>query len=576
MNQDNIFDVSKLPFSRYGSYLALFEKKKGILSVHWVMKVFNDDTYTIEFLYHGKKVTPEFSMSPICLKAAYRDANAIFYIHSDDSIAIDGEGFDFTIKPKHALLNNCYGTEYGANNFEVISFKKHFFASFKVFQGRGKLSSLKVPVSTTDVTPVDKKSVFKIQQENGHVRLIFHLSDKQLRLSEISMDSERDLNVIEKEWNSFLEKLPNVKEEHREFAECSWYNLWSSVIRKSRFISCDTMLMSKNRMCALWSWDNCFNAMALNETLPELAYKQFTLPYEFQSETGALPDLISYNNEVYYGITKPPVHGWAFEKMRKDHTFSMEQLQYVYEAMSKQTRWWFDYSDADNDGIPDYPHGCDSGADNGTNFLKLGHFVESPDLPAYLFLQMKVLAQLAKELHLEADETQWNIKAEQLLKRFLDHSIENSIFVSKKSHTHEYNKKSESFLHLMPLIIGEYLNKELVETMLQKLKERHLTEYGISSEAYKNKKYYHKDGYWQGPIWAPSTYLFIDALKRIGEKALAKEIVEKYLNMVIYVAKGNYENYDAKTGRGLRAPGYTWTASVTLLLMKELNAGEFE
>ena len=31
-------------------------------------------------------------------------------------------------------------------------------------------------------------------------------------------------------------------------------------------------------------------------------------------------------------------------------------------------------------------------------------------------------------------------------------------------------------------------------------------------------------------------------------------------------AKGNYENFDALSGMGHRAPGYTWSASVYMLL----------
>ena len=36
-------------------------------------------------------------------------------------------------------------------------------------------------------------------------------------------------------------------------------------------------------------------------------------------------------------------------------------------------------------------------------------------------------------------------------------------------------------------------------------------------------------------------------------------------------AKGNYENFDALTGKGLRAPGYTWSASVYMLLHWEFG-----
>ena len=37
---------------------------------------------------------------------------------------------------------------------------------------------------------------------------------------------------------------------------------------------------------------------------------------------------------------------------------------------------------------------------------------------------------------------------------------------------------------------------------------------------------------------------------------------------------GFWENYDALTGKGLRCPGYTWTASVFLLMAEWLAAQE--
>ena len=39
--------------------------------------------------------------------------------------------------------------------------------------------------------------------------------------------------------------------------------------------------------------------------------------------------------------------------------------------------------------------------------------------------------------------------------------------------------------------------------------------------------------------------------------------------MAEHKAQGQYENFDALTGVGLRAPGYTWTASVFMLLTWE-------
>lgn len=87
---DNLIsiDISKIPFSRYGSLLALFEDEQNELSVRWVAKTFNDDMFRIAFLYNGEIVKPQFSATPVCVKASYKDAEAVLYIQSDSSIVI--------------------------------------------------------------------------------------------------------------------------------------------------------------------------------------------------------------------------------------------------------------------------------------------------------------------------------------------------------------------------------------------------------------------------------------------------------------------------------------------------------
>ncbi|MFQ6115089.1 MAG: trehalase family glycosidase [bacterium] len=100
-----------------------------------------------------------------------------------------------------------------------------------------------------------------------------------------------------------------------------------------------------------------------------------------------------------------------------------------------------------------------------------------------------------------------------------------------------------------------------------------MTEHGLATEALKSP-YYESDSYWRGPIWAPSTYLIVDGLRRGGNYDLALKIARGFCNMIKNNAGGNYENFDAVTGKGLRAPGYTWTASVHMLLLTEFISKE--
>jgi len=124
----------------------------------------------------------------------------------------------------------------------------------------------------------------------------------------------------------------------------------------------------------------------------------------------------------------------------------------------------------------------------------------------------------------------------------------------------------------MPLVLGELLERSKFDALVEALERDYLTEHGLATEM-PSSPLYEADGYWRGPIWAPSTYLIVDGLRRGGRGDLAREIARRFCHMIRSVAMGNYENFDALTGRGLRAPGYTWTASVFLLLVWEYLTG---
>ena len=66
------------------------------------------------------------------------------------------------------------------------------------------------------------------------------------------------------------------------------YVLWSATVRPLGFVTRETVLMSKHWMDKVWSWDHCFNALALAPSHPELAIDQFLVVFDHQVATGAL------------------------------------------------------------------------------------------------------------------------------------------------------------------------------------------------------------------------------------------------------------------------------------------------
>ena len=92
----------------------------------------------------------------------------------------------------------------------------------------------------------------------------------------------------------------------------------------------DAMLMSKKGMNSVWSWDHCFNALAMANISQKIAIEQFLIPFELQSESGVLPDMWNPNSEIVWGVTKPPIHGWCFDKMMDRHEYSNDVYEKVY------------------------------------------------------------------------------------------------------------------------------------------------------------------------------------------------------------------------------------------------------
>ena len=102
--------------------------------------------------------------------------------------------------------------------------------------------------------------------------------------------------------------------------------------------------------------------------------------------------------------------------------------------------------------------------------------------------------------------------------------------------------------------------------MISDIKNLFLTKWGLATEEPCSERYV-ADGYWRGPIWAPSTMLILDGLCQCGEMELVRDIAERFAEM--FVKSGSAENYNALTGEGLRDRAYTWTSSAFLVMCHE-------
>lgn len=366
-------------------------------------------------------------------------------------------------------------------------------------------------------------------------------------------------------FDTFVEAIAPWRDETTSAAERAAYVLWSATVSPEGYVRRPAVLMSKHWMDKLWSWDHCFNALALAQGEAELALDQFLAPFDHQDESGALPDSITHS-EVLYNYVKPPIHGWALRRLRATlgRAMTTDELETVYDSLARWSTFWLESRRRPGHALPYYQHGNDSGWDNATTF-DVDRVVESPDLAGFLALQLEVLHELALELGHPAPH--WKSAADELLDALVRELWDGTSLVALGALSGRPSTAT-SLLRLLPLVVGDRLPTSMTDALVDQL-DVHLTPHGPATEPV-TSEHYEDDGYWRGPIWAPSTALIEDGLRTSGRADLADVVRDSFLRLC--ESSGFAENFDARTGEGLRDRAYTWTASVYLLFARAATA----
>ncbi|WP_327002289.1 trehalase family glycosidase [Dactylosporangium sp. NBC_01737] len=472
-----------------------------------------------------------------------------------DTVRLRGQGLGLAIRAAHATLTSFSGTYFYQDPVDDTY----------VFTDYGTGRRYRVTVLTGRVTAVGTETL------GTGERGVTTDGDEPWEIAIEEFDSARPayragrtfdevVKAAEGEFAAFVDAVAPWRTTQTPAAELAAYVLWSASVRPAGFVTRPAVLMSKHWMDKVWSWDHCFNALALADGLPDLAWHQFRIVFDHQDETGALPDSITHS-EVLYNFVKPPIHGWALRQLRQrlPHLDTAE-LTATYQAMVRWTTFWLDTRRRPGAHLAHYQHGNDSGWDNATTFDPQ-RLVQSADLAAFLVLQLRELADLAQLLGRGSDAAYWTATAGQIRTAMLDLLWDGDRFVTRSA-TSGTTWTSDSLLDLMAVILGDDLPAAVRDVLAERIRA-HLTAFGPATELPTSPRY-EADGYWRGPIWAPSTILVEDGLRRAGHTDLADDISARF--RALCERSGFAENFDALTGAGLRDRAYTWTASAYLLL----------
>lgn len=463
-------------------------------------------------------------------------------------------------KPDGPGYHADYPFTNGEGRIQVNAFRSRKQFMISVLEGSSRVDApwdeVTCPVITLDFLP---------DEASGAVELAIESFEASWTPRAYDTPFESVVAASAASFRRWLERTPPKDAGLPEVRELAAYAQYASVVEPHGLLRRRTMLISP-AFNGVWSWDHCFNAMALSYLQPETAWDQLLVPFDLQDETGAIPDF--YNDrEVVWNYVKPPIHGWTLRLMlERTNDITDEMLRSFYPSLVRWTNWWFQYRDSDGNGIPQYHHGNDSGWDNSTIFREAGA-VEGADLSAFLVVQMDALALAAERIGLPEEAAAWRARADAFFQKMMAHFWDGEMFVARRCDTGEA-VVTDSLLHWIPVVLGERLPADVVRRAAEALRPDgpFVTAWGPATEKPSSPDY-RPDGYWRGPIWAPSTFLLIDGLHRAGEVELSREIARRFCRLV--EKGGMAENFNALTGEGLRDRFHTWPASVFLLIAQD-------
>ena len=561
-----MFDISQVPFSRFGSYSSLSRRSWGTLGdgLYLVVHYGNSpEVFRIDPVREGQVLDYQVDATPSLLTLTTEGDGVIeFVIAGQESIRVRGRGVSLRLEMVKERWTTAYempGGVWGINlSRHAVQVALETLAGnldIDTVWERGKGFCWETSKFIATLSP-DDGGKFEAAVDN--------FLSTWVKPERPTFDALH--NEVKQEYDAWTVGLPEVAAEHEATRDLAAYVNWSATVAPAGQLTRDTMLMSKIGMCNVYGWDHAFNAMAHANHQPDLAWDQLMVMADKQDEFGKQPT--SMNREtVRTTISNAAIQGWAMRRMWDDNPamFTEDRLAEAYDYLSRWTDWTCTYRTWPGDELPYYQHGFDGGWDNSTIF-DTGVPVIVPDQPAYLVLQMEALADIADALNRQADAEQWRQRAKRMLTALIDQLWQNDRFVGMIRPSGQV-VVCESLVTCMPMVLGRRLPDRVIGPLVDRIRD-HLTDHGLATEKLDSDRYM-EGGYWRGPIWAPSTMLITTGLTDIGETELADTIMQRFCQLC--VDTGFYENFSPKTGEGHYDSAYTWTSSVFLIFANQLH-----
>lgn len=559
-------NIEKTPFSSKGAYLAIQKSPsrlgagiwlRSLIRPEWGIKRKKVSDQILRFIptdYAGIFINYKTICTPECLRFESNFGYVNIFFNSIASVKIETHNMGLVLEHDYDDSNLV--------NIEVDGNTAKGYLPITFFD-------LKIDVSEGNLRYNKALKRFFITGEEGAKLSIFAWHRFVKLPDDLQIIENKD--IIKKNYEQFRKKYkPANKTE-----ELAVYTLWSGEYEKCGNLTRNITAISKGLMNNVWSWDNCFIAMAASLGDKKLARDNIMIFFDLQLKDGRLLDAVNPFIKVDW-YTKPPIHGFFITKMLDDaEIFDMETLKDLYPKLILLSEWWD--KNTNDKGLYFYKDPYDSGWDNATCFDK-GMPVYSPDLNAYMVLLYQCINKVAILIEKSEQASFYKKKMETLINNMVKYMYDGQQFLCLNGAGVAF--ETTSLIKMVPIILGKLLPTEVFENLAKEISRGNhfLTEASLATESVASEYYDQRKGdigkpnaYWRGPVWAPPLYCIVDGLIDAGYNKLAEKIAQRYIGLIENTPDAFYENYDAILKTGYDDTGYMWTVAVYLLLKQHMK-----
>ena len=403
---------------------------------------------------------------------------------------------------------------------------------------------------TMSVTPA---AVEIAPDANGTILLAMEdcLTDPVLRPVEDYPDNETCVASVKADFDGFCGKImPKLPAEYEEARLQALWQTWNMIVDpdgQSDYVR----PMVKMVHCifeAAFGWQQPMQAIWLSRD-PELSWQVFCSCFDFMDENGRLYDNVAFRSIPGGAGLKPPVQGWALLWLMEQGVYDgvpREERRWLLDKMIRWTEYFMNFRDKDGDGIFEYGSALETGWEDAPQYMT-GFPNASPDLNAYLALQMEAIAEWGASCGMPEEERDaWRRRSQELIERITASFWDGEKWFSFNAATGERSANLNIALYTV-LVLGKRLPQEIIDRSVRTIFSEggFDTPYGLASEALSSV--FFRGGFTRGSVITPAQFLMCMAFEACGYEDRAEKVARNYCRAL--KEHGFFHIYNALSGR---------------------------